>query len=115
MVLDGGQRGVVLVVVAGRQLDDGVPGAAIVAAREQEDVPLGAVARRRVVVEGDVEVAAADRKGWKPTWIKQADGKGGWMLHPAQIQFLHYGEGVSGKTHYHDSKFIQSRDAVARP
>lgn len=43
-----------------------------------------------------------DYLGWKPTWIKQANGKGGWLLHPAQIQFLDYGD---GKTPYYDPKF----------
>ena len=30
------------------------------------------------------EAADHDYQGWKPTWIKQADGKGGWVLRPAQ-------------------------------
>ena len=45
----------------------------------------------------------ADHVGWKPTWIKQADGNGGWLLRPAQIQFLHYGD---GKRPYDDHKSI---------
>ena len=32
-------------------------------------------------------------RGWKPHHLKQADGKGGWVVRPAQIQFHHYKEG----------------------
>ena len=51
-----------------------------------------------------VEAASSDHQGWKPAWIKQADGKSGWRLHSAQIQFLHY---TDGKKPYYDGKFQQ--------
>lgn len=50
------------------------------------------------------ESSESDHRGWKPTWIKQADGKNGWVLRPAQIQFLHHGD---GKLPYFDAKFMQ--------
>src|SRR4051794_33247789 len=50
------------------------------------------------------EAEHRDHQGWKPTWVKQADGKGGWVLRPAQMQFLHYSD---GKMPYYDRKFKQ--------
>ena len=44
---------------------------------------------------------------WKPTWIKQGDGAGGWVLQPARIQFLHYGAGVSGKETHHGGSTLR--------
>lgn len=40
--------------------------------------------------------------GFKPHWMKQADGKGGWVLRPAEIQLLHWD---NGKLAYNDPKF----------
>ena len=51
-----------------------------------------------------VEAASSDHQGWKPAWIKQADGNSRWMLHSAQIGFLHY---TDRKTPYYDGKFLQ--------
>ena len=31
-----------------------------------------------------------DYLGWKPSWLCQRDGKDGWVIHPAQIQFIHW-------------------------
>ena len=50
------------------------------------------------------KAARGHHKGWKPTWIKQSDGKNGWILRPAQLQFLHYSD---GKTSYRDNQFRQ--------
>lgn len=46
----------------------------------------------------------AEHLGWKPHWIKQGDGKGGWTLRLAQIQFLHGGD---GKTAHDQKGFVQ--------
>lgn len=43
-----------------------------------------------------------EQLGWKPHWIKQGDGKGGWRCRPAEIQFLHAGD---QKTPYFERKF----------
>jgi hypothetical protein len=32
--------------------------------------------------------------GFKPHWIKQGDGRGGWVLRPAEIRFVEYGNGT---------------------
>ena len=50
------------------------------------------------------KTAQGDHQGWKATSIKQSDGKQGWVLRPAQVQFLHYSD---GKTPYYDRKFSQ--------
>ena len=31
-----------------------------------------------------------DYLGWKPSWLCRRDGKDGWVIHPAQVQFLHW-------------------------
>ena len=44
-----------------------------------------------------VAAASEDKSsqlGFKPHWIKQGDGRGGWVLRPAEIQFLHWGDGT---------------------
>jgi len=33
--------------------------------------------------------AQADHLGWKPGWLHQQDGKGGWRVSPTQVQFIH--------------------------
>lgn len=35
----------------------------------------------------------AEHFGWKPCWLRERDGKGGWILHPAQVQFIHWRPG----------------------
>src|SRR4029450_4671677 len=50
------------------------------------------------------ESTSTDHQGWKPAWIKQADGNSRWILHSAQIRFLDY---TDGKTPYYDGKFLQ--------
>jgi hypothetical protein len=34
-----------------------------------------------------------DHLGWKPHFLKQGDGRGGWILRPAEIRFLHRSSG----------------------
>lgn len=43
-----------------------------------------------------------EQLGWKPHWMKQGAGKGGWVCRRAEIQFLHAGD---GKMPYSDKKF----------
>ena len=31
-----------------------------------------------------------DHLGWKPSWMHRRDGRGGWTVLPAQVQFLHW-------------------------
>ncbi len=35
--------------------------------------------------------------GWKPHWMTQRDGKGGWKMVPAEIRFVHYADPVAAK------------------
>jgi len=34
----------------------------------------------------------ADHLGWKPGWLHQRDGEGGWTMLPTQLQFVHWME-----------------------
>ena len=33
-----------------------------------------------------------DHLGWKPSWLRRLDGKGGWTVQPTQLQFMHWME-----------------------
>jgi len=35
-----------------------------------------------------------EQDGFKPHWMKLADGKEGWVLRPAEMQFLHWDNGT---------------------
>jgi len=65
---------------------------------------LAGVAGSAMGATPSAEGATADQNGWKPTWIKQADANGGWVLRNALIRFVHFGD---GGTSYHDSESIQ--------
>ena len=38
-----------------------------------------------------------DHLGFHGHWIRRGDGKGGWTVHPAEIQFLHHSSGAGVK------------------
>ena len=42
-------------------------------------------------MNGEEKSAAAqpDHLGWKPSWLRRLDGKGGWTVQPTQLQFVH--------------------------
>lgn len=40
--------------------------------------------------------------GWKPHWMRQRDGQGGWTLRPAQIQFMQMPTDLSMGAHHRD-------------
>jgi len=42
-----------------------------------------------------------DHLGWKPHWMRWRDGNGGWVMRPAQAQFIHWMDG----SYYYQSKF----------
>ena len=54
--------------------------------------------------ESAPKITKGNHEGWKPTWIKQSDGNKGWILRPAQVQFLPYSD---GKTPYYNQKLNQ--------
>ena len=33
-----------------------------------------------------------DHLGWKPSWLRRRNGKGGWTVQPTQLQFMHWME-----------------------
>ena len=45
-----------------------------------------------------------DHLGWKPHWMRQRDGKGGWTMRRAEVQFMHY----LGTVPYYKSEFTWS-------
>ena len=64
--------------------------------------PLGSMAFPSTAAAEQTAAETPEQLGWKPHWIKQGDGKGGWLCRPAQMQFLHAGD---GKMSYMDRRF----------
>ena len=50
---------------------------------------------------GNDAAERADHLGWKPHWMRQRDESGGWVMRPAELQFMHRMEGVP----YYSSEF----------